>query len=505
MGSEGEQTNEFTMEEQEEKNKNEETLTLLQIDGVTSSTTTTATSTGNQQEETLHGILQRILTAIFSSDPNTTDSKTTLFKRIKNSVYENVPLLPQASRNSARNLLIWTRQGTSLRALLVISVGTIVSLALTGLLVFMLFFLAATINAIVISLLMSLAAAGGFLAIFFACMTAIYIGALSVALFVISSATITTIFAVLIATGWVGFFWTVWIATKKGMGLAKHSITMTGSALSAYSAARQLQINPGATKKRKHIRFSWGARFYPAGRDAICQHEELVVMNTNGQWMVPATSHAKPREQNWDLILSEKKEKVYLIVRNFIRKAKQFSRDWDLPNFEFLDKEFPLEVTEPLSLGLSTTGYLQDAVDDWINGCKRRRLSSNDSLIQMTGFSKNVCNSDDLEYSSFQSPTYLRPKDLASTANGDGLKKVAYPFDMVKPGGIKGDVTLTEINERIMMRPKRPVRHPVGDLGCSSSSCVFSTGFGPSGKVVVAITRIHTQGRGTVTIIKTRG
>jgi hypothetical protein len=65
----------------------------------------------------------------------------------------------------------------------------------------MLFFVAATFNAIVISLLVSLAAAGGFLALFFTCVTFIYIGALSVAAFVISSATISAIIAALIATG----------------------------------------------------------------------------------------------------------------------------------------------------------------------------------------------------------------------------------------------------------------------------------------------------------------
>ncbi|CAL5331947.1 unnamed protein product [Camellia sinensis] len=60
-------------------------------------------------------------------------------------------------------------------------VGTIIGLlALTGLVVFMLFFLAAAVNAIIISLLVSLAAAGGFLGLFFACVTTIYIGALSV-------------------------------------------------------------------------------------------------------------------------------------------------------------------------------------------------------------------------------------------------------------------------------------------------------------------------------------
>lgn len=79
--------------------------------------------------------------------------------------------------------------------------GTITFLTLAGLLVFLLFFVAATVNAVVISLVMSLAAAGGFLAIFFACVAAIYIGALSVAIFVISTATISCIIAVLIAAG----------------------------------------------------------------------------------------------------------------------------------------------------------------------------------------------------------------------------------------------------------------------------------------------------------------
>lgn len=82
-----------------------------------------------------------------------------------------------------------------------LQVGTITLLALTGLLIFMLFFLVATFNAIVIALLISLAAAGGFLALFFACVTAIYIGALSIAAFVISATAISTTIAILIATG----------------------------------------------------------------------------------------------------------------------------------------------------------------------------------------------------------------------------------------------------------------------------------------------------------------
>lgn len=82
-------------------------------------------------------------------------------------------------------------------------------------------------------------------------------------------------------------------------------------------------------------------------------------------------------------------------------------------------------------------------------------------------------------------------------------KRVAYPFAVVKPGGLEGDVTLNDINERILMRPTRPVRHPVGKFACHP----FVSGDGPglSGKAVVALTRIQTQGRGTVTIIRTRG
>lgn len=80
---------------------------------------------------------------------------------------------------------------------------------------------------------------------------------------------------------------------------------------------------------------------------------------------------------------------------------------------------------------------------------------------------------------------------------------VAYPFAVVKPGGLEGDVTLHDINERILMRPARPVRHPVGEF--APGPCVSARGPGLSGKAVVSLTRIHTRGRGTITIIRTRG
>ncbi|XP_030511964.1 uncharacterized protein LOC115726289 isoform X2 [Rhodamnia argentea] len=83
------------------------------------------------------------------------------------------------------------------------------------------------------------------------------------------------------------------------------------------------------------------------------------------------------------------------------------------------------------------------------------------------------------------------------------LRRVVYPFAVVKPGGADGDVTLNDINERLLMPPTRPVRHPVGDFACRP--CVSPHGPGLSGKAVVALTRLHTQGRGTITIIRTKG
>lgn len=186
-------------------------------------------------KESLPEIFNRIASAILFPEPGDNGS---LLRRIKVSVADNAPLLPEASRNSATDVILWTRRGSPFRALFVISVGTVAFVALTGLLVFMLFFLAATINAIVISLLMSLAAAGGFLALFFVSVTAIYVGALSVAIFAISVTTFWAIVAILITTGWIGFIYTVWLVTRKSFGFAKHSLGATGSAISSYTTAR---------------------------------------------------------------------------------------------------------------------------------------------------------------------------------------------------------------------------------------------------------------------------
>ncbi|XP_010276274.1 PREDICTED: protein XRI1-like [Nelumbo nucifera] len=256
---------------------------------------------------------------------------------------------------------------------------------------------------------------------------------------------------------------------------------------------------------------------------------------------------------------------------------------WDLNNVGVFNADMSLvmESTAPFFLSPAdfSTGYLQDALVEWGDRCKQRRLQFYDS-DQTAGFDHFVQNfsnsnctkdppenfhclsqisdshgiSDELLNSSISSisdeetvvfselktpeetvvsapethntsaSSYKNPlktssicdkdtlltRDPLSSSEGRCQKKnkvitgVVYPFALVKPGGeVDGTITLNDINERILMPPTRPVRHPVGDFACRP--CVCRNGLGLSGKSVVALTRIHTQGRGTITIIRTRG
>ncbi|KAL6575432.1 hypothetical protein OROMI_012717 [Orobanche minor] len=71
-----------------------------------------------EQELALCTILNRLITAIIFPHPN---SNAPLLQRIKSSLSVNIPLLREASRNTGRHVMIWTRRGTPLRALLVVS------------------------------------------------------------------------------------------------------------------------------------------------------------------------------------------------------------------------------------------------------------------------------------------------------------------------------------------------------------------------------------------------
>ncbi|CAN6174515.1 unnamed protein product [Urochloa humidicola] len=88
-------------------------------------------------------------------------------------------------------------------------------------------------------------------------------------------------------------------------------------------------------------------------------------------------------------------------------------------------------------------------------------------------------------------------------APAPGSARVLCPFALLKPDGLDGGATLADINARILMRPSRPVRHPVGEFACAPRVSADQPGL--SGKAVSSFTRLHTPGRGTITIIRTRG
>jgi hypothetical protein len=70
-------------------------------------------------DDTLPGVLRSFVDGVWSpgadGDP--------LLRRLRTASCDTAPRLREASRNSARDLLAWTKQGSGLRAILVISVS----------------------------------------------------------------------------------------------------------------------------------------------------------------------------------------------------------------------------------------------------------------------------------------------------------------------------------------------------------------------------------------------
>ncbi|XP_028768771.1 uncharacterized protein LOC114726353 isoform X1 [Neltuma alba] len=185
-----------------------------------------------------------------------------------------------------------------------------------------------------------------------------------------------------------------------------------------------------------------------------------------------------------------------------------------------------------------TTGYLEDAISGWGIWCNKENSPSHfqdqkESLYlddQINLFStcsattaQVLDNSRELNIrgqSSTQSDMHgaiiKDDSSQRSWASGDSdendasvsksqWKKIAYPFELVKRGGMEGETTLKDINEQIVMSPTKPIPHPVPHSMTSSASSFSARSFGMSGKAVVALTRIHTQGRGSITIMRTKG
>ncbi|KAG0464151.1 hypothetical protein HPP92_019763 [Vanilla planifolia] len=76
---------------------------------------------------------------------------------------------------------------------------------------------------------------------------------------------------------------------------------------------------------------------------------------------------------------------------------------------------------------------------------------------------------------------------------------VAYPFSLIKPSGIQGEVTLNDINQFI--------QSPRASSSSNKMNEAPTLDYSPiSGKPVVVKTKIHTEGgKGSITIMRTKG
>ncbi|GAB4826740.1 hypothetical protein Ancab_033625 [Ancistrocladus abbreviatus] len=74
-------------------------------------------------EESLYDVVKGMLWSIFSPDHTSGLAGTSLYHRTKTSFQRDLPGLRDASKTSGCRIMRWTRQGSPLRALLVISVS----------------------------------------------------------------------------------------------------------------------------------------------------------------------------------------------------------------------------------------------------------------------------------------------------------------------------------------------------------------------------------------------
>ncbi|XP_023632778.1 uncharacterized protein LOC17900528 [Capsella rubella] len=207
-----------------------------------------------------------------------------------------------------------------------------------------------------------------------------------------------------------------------------------------------------------------------------------------------------------------------------------FNQNFNLDAWGLIDESPEHILCSPeIDIGDFSTGYLEDALIEFGGRSKRRRLSFNgaedipnhdlDISQNHWGLSEsysctssqfadespnssiNICSEE--KSSNFSKNSFEPSSSTPKKNDNEEKKRVVYPFGVVKPGGREEDVTLNDINKRILMPSSRPVRHPVGDFACRP--CVSADGPGLSGKAVVAFTKIQTLGSGTITIIRTKG
>lgn len=185
------------------------------------------------------------------------------------------------------------------------------------------------------------------------------------------------------------------------------------------------------------------------------------------------------------------------------------SRSGDLQ----ISNNTPLQLASNECAYSSPSGNIGQVSESWMENCfnegESQFMSDEmnaavpfDDQIDITEFCSLQPSESDVEIHHEPMPkTVLAAKKTHHQSATKLVTPVAYPFTLLKPCGVQGDVTLNDINQRILM-PQSRLRHH-GKYYDTALQSASSPAF--SGKAVVALTKIHTEGKGSITIMRTKG
>ncbi|OVA01625.1 hypothetical protein BVC80_9073g60 [Macleaya cordata] len=233
---------------------------------------------------------------------------------------------------------------------------------------------------------------------------------------------------------------------------------------------------------------------------------------------------------------TEKEVVEYRESYSQVKRRRMLQFDTHINDPFLCNEPTPLAVEKPKDREEAMEEVLPDKLK-WVSGLSDRSVSCNESLDQSSDMWLSNCfndgamhfNSDDINFSGGADDqldisefcnippekqadavqqcatppphivfkgrkSYMRtPTKVASS--------VAYPFALIKPCGVHGDVTLKDINQRIRTPPPSISKH---DKDEEASPSYPTSAF--SGKPVVVKTKIRTEGgKGSITIMRTKG
>ncbi|KAG8078880.1 hypothetical protein GUJ93_ZPchr0007g4393 [Zizania palustris] len=149
--------------------------------------------------------------------------------------------------------------------------------------------------------------------------------------------------------------------------------------------------------------------------------------------------------------------------------------------------------------------WLADCSQDSEPRCPPEEISSPTAAIEEANLSVHEnCLSREQDNIVQKNTVQVRSTPLKAGRNIIRPRKVktsvVYPFELIKPCGFHGDITLHDINRRIHAPPPYKIKHKMDEEQVPYQTSAIS------GKPVVLKTKIHTEGgKGSITITRTRG